>query len=110
MSKNLTTHLIKQLKYIYLFSFHLVTSQNYEGVWIETPGEKILQCYKQNETTLSCEYDNCISNCHDYYGIQGDELIYHRDSNVIGHYNRRNEIRWGNHKNWTTKGAYSRLR
>ena len=63
----------------------------------------------QNETSLSCEYDNCISNCHDFYGIQGDKLIYQRDSNVIGHYNRGNEVQWGNNKTWITKGAYSRL-
>ena len=85
-------------------SICLVTTVNYEGNWIQKPGEISTICYKNAETTLTCELGECSTNCVRSYNIQGYELSLSRDSNVTGNYDGDNEIRWDQDETWKKQG------
>ena len=77
---------------------------NYEGHWKTKPEEKLLFCSKKSDNVLNCERESCTTNCFATYEIQNIKMISQHDSNIIGHYDLYDGIRWSNNITWTKKG------
>ena len=91
-----------------IFLFLSVTAANYEGYWIQTPDEKLVECHRTNEdeTSVNCEYADCIVNCHGMYQVDNVTIALMRDARVKGYYNRVDSIQWEDNTSWKKKRQY----
>ena len=84
----------------------LASTSDFEGYWIQKPEEELIECYGLNGTLLYCEQETVSVNGKDTYDILHHTISLTRDSNVVGHRSRTNEIHWGNNKTWIRRGTY----
>ena len=86
----------------------LVDANSYRGIWIESPGDIVLNCRLVSTTKIQCvvSFDNTYH--YQYYTIKGAKITYDGDSTgsiygfLIG-----SKIEWPGHGTWYRPGELS---